>query len=968
MRTRKPLVRFAISSANAAVLGLLLACGSSTSISTSPSALSKCAVFVDTPASTIPAAGGSGTIAVKTERECQWTAQPDVAWLTITAGSSGQGDGTVQFNAAANNDPAARTGGVMLNGQRAQISQAAAECRFDLGESSASFPQAGGSGRVDVRASSAQCSWTAASDSPWIAITSGASSRGSAPVVFDVAPTTGPPRTGTLMVAGLHFTVTQSEGCTYAIAPQAFSAGAAGGSSVVTVTAGAGCPWTAASNVNWVSIATAAGVGNGTVAFTVSPTTGPPRTGTLSIAGEMLTVTQSSGCSTQVSPLNQSIGAGGGNGSVNVSAADGCVWSASSNQPWISITSGATGNGSGTVTFAVAATTGPARSGTISVAGEIVTIVQGQGCVYSASPDTQNVPSSGGSGTVAVTAGGGCAWTATSNAPWITIASGASGSGSGTVTFNAASTTGPSRSGTITVAGQTVTVVQGQGCSFTIAPDTQSVASSGGTGTVAVNAAGGCAWTAASNVPWISITAGATGSGAGQVAFTVAGTNGPSRSGTMTIAGRTFTVNQGQGCSVTLSSSSASSPSGGGTGSFDVQTADGCGWSASSNASWLTVTGGASGNGNGTVRYSVAANTGASRSGTITAGGQTFTVTQDVGCTYDISPASQNIGSSGGNVPVGVTAPGGCSWNASSNASWIAISSGASGSGNGTVLLVAAASTEGERRGTVTIAAHTFTLVQASGCTFSIAPNGQSVPAGGGQGSFSVNATASCAWTATSNAPWISVTSGASGSGQGTVQFSAAVNPGPARSGTITAAGQTFTINQDVGCTATVTPEALTSPADGGSQPVNVSTGAECAWTAVSNVPWISIGSGASGTGNGVARFDIQPNSGPARSGSATVAGRTVTANQDGGCTLSITPTGQAVPVAGGPGSVSVTGDGGCAWTAVSNVPWIAITRGAEGRGGGDVQFAVEANATGAPRRGTLTIAGQTFTVDQAGS
>src|SRR5262247_3427810 len=118
MRTRKPLVRFAISSANAAVLGLLLACGSSTSISTSPSALSKCAVFVDTPASTIPAAGGSGTITVKTERECQWTAQPDVAWLTITAGSSGQGDGTVQFNAATNNDPAARTGGVMLNGQR----------------------------------------------------------------------------------------------------------------------------------------------------------------------------------------------------------------------------------------------------------------------------------------------------------------------------------------------------------------------------------------------------------------------------------------------------------------------------------------------------------------------------------------------------------------------------------------------------------------------------------------------------------------------------------------------------------------------------------------------------------------------------------------------------------------------------------------------------------------------------------
>src|SRR5262249_38119034 len=154
---------------------------------------------------------------------------------------------------------------------------------------------------------------------------------------------------------------------------------------------------------------------------------------------------------------------------------------------------------------------------------------------------------------------------------------------------------------------------------------------------------------------------------------------------------RTFTVNQGQGCGFTLSSAAASSPSGGGTGSFDVRTADGCGWSAASNASWLTVTGGASGNGNGPVRYSVAPNAGASRTGPIAVGGQTFTVTQDVGCTYDISPANQNIGSSGGNVPVGVTAPGGCSWNASSNASWIGIASGASGSGNGTVLLVVAA-------------------------------------------------------------------------------------------------------------------------------------------------------------------------------------------------------------------------------------------------------------------------------------
>lgn len=55
----------------------------------------------------------------------------------------------------------------------------------------------------------------------------------------------------------------------------------------------------------------------------------------------------------------------------------------------------------------------------------------------------------------------------------------------------------------------------------------------------------------------------------------------------------------------------------------------GCAWTAASNASFITVTGGASGSGNGTVSYSVAANTGtASRNGTLTIAGQTFTVTQ----------------------------------------------------------------------------------------------------------------------------------------------------------------------------------------------------------------------------------------------------------------------------------------------------------------------------------------------------
>ena len=79
----------------------------------------------------------------------------------------------------------------------------------------------------------------------------------------------------------------------------------------------------------------------------------------------------------------------------------------------------------------------------------------------------------------------------------------------------------------------------------------------------------------------------------------------------------------------TLSTSSQTANAEGLAGNISVTTTPGCTWTATSNASWITVTSGSSGNGNGSVVYSVVANTGtSSRTGTLTIAGQTFTVTQ----------------------------------------------------------------------------------------------------------------------------------------------------------------------------------------------------------------------------------------------------------------------------------------------------------------------------------------------------
>ena len=87
-----------------------------------------------------------------------------------------------------------------------------------------------------------------------------------------------------------------------------------------------------------------------------------------------------------------------------------------------------------------------------------------------------------------------------------------------------------------------------------------------------------------------------------------------------------------------------------------------------------------------------------------------------------------------------------------------------------------------------------------------------------------------------------------------------------------------------------------------------------------------------------------------------------------GTCSYSISPTSASYAAAGGSGTVTVTAGAGCAWTAASNASFITVTAGASGSGGGTVSYSVAANTLTTSRTGTLTVAGRTFTVTQAGT
>jgi hypothetical protein len=362
---------------------------------------------------------------------------------------------------------------------------------------------------------------------------------------------------------------------------------------------------------------------------------------------------------------------------------------------------GNSGSGSGSTMTANASTT-PQSAATGQAFGTPlgVTVLDGSNSPMAGVMVTFSAPSSGASGTFA------------NNTTTTQVTTGNNGVATAT-TFTANATVGGPYSVTASATGLNIvnfalTNTGMTSCTFTLMTSATSIPVAGGTGSFSFTASGqSCAWTATPSPSFISITSATSGTGSGMVSFNVTANAGAARSGTITVGGQTFNINQAgtSACTFMLTPTSASSPIGGGAGSFGITaTGQNCAWSAASNNSFISVTSGANGTGNGTVNYTVTANSGAPRSGTITAAGLTFTVNQagvpgicarfpsqggsPGPATLLVSPSTLNFGISGASVtgPQTVTLifsnAGASTWTAASNRSNIVVSP-TTGSGSG---------------------------------------------------------------------------------------------------------------------------------------------------------------------------------------------------------------------------------------------------------------------------------------------
>lgn len=544
--------------------------------------------------------------------------------------------------------------------------------------------------------------------------------------------------------------------CSYPLSPATQQVSANGGQVQVTVNAPAGCAWTASSSAGWLQITGGSGNGFGIVTANADANASASvRRTTITVGGQSVEVVQDAGsggggggggggtCTVDIQPQAPTIDPSGGIGSLSISSAGSCQWTATSDVLWIAITA-QTGGGSGWVSYNISPNPSASqRTGTVRVNSQSVVVTQlgtggggGGGCSVGVSPNPASAGTSGGTYSLTVSAGGGCSWSTSTNVNWITITA-ASGAGSGWVSYNVAPNAGAARAGQIMVGNQSVTINQagpggggggGGSCTAVVTPPVVNLGASGAVDSVSVSAASGCSWSATSNVPWIIITA-LSGSGSGWVSYQVLpNTTGSSRSGTIVAAGQTVTFTQaatgggggGGGCAPSVSPQQLAVGASFGTASFTVSAPGSCSWTGTSGVNWITVTA-VSGQGDGWVSFNVADNfTGAPRSGHLIVAGQTVWVNQDsarrdvasASCPVAVSSSDIIIGPDQATSTIGVTSAPECAWAARSGAAWLTIVDGASGSGTNTITLVPVGETAVERSTTVIVGDQTVTVTQ----------------------------------------------------------------------------------------------------------------------------------------------------------------------------------------------------------------------------------------------------------------
>ncbi len=515
-------------------------------------------------------------------------------------------------------------------------------------------------------------------------------------------------------------------------------------------------------------------------------------------------------------------------------------------------------------------------------------------------------------------------------------------------------------------------------CTYSISPSSRVHGAGATTNTIAVSAGSGCAWTVLNTNDWLIVLSGASGTGNGTVTYAVAANPSVNqRTGVVLIGGQPFSVTQrGILCSYSISPTDRTHGYGATSNSVSVTAPSSeCAWTVGNTNAWINVLSGTNGSGDGTVLYAVAANPGMSdRTGVVLIGGQSFTVTQrGIPCSYAISPIDRTHGYGATTNSVSVTTTSTCAWNVANTNAWISLLSDTSGTGDGIVLYaVAANSSASDRTGVVLIGGQPFTVTQRGiPCAYSISPTDRTHGYGATTNLVSVTAANGCAWATVNTNPWISVLSGSSGTGDGTVLYAVAANPSISdRAGVLLIGGQSFSVTQRGQiCSYSISPTDRMHGYGATTNFVTVSAADGCGWSVMNTNNWITLVSDPDGIGGGTVAYQVDANPNPMdRTGLVVIADQVFTLKQRAVvCTYDISPTNRVHGFGAATGTVIVSTSSGCDWLVTNTNAWVTILSSTTGQGFGSVGYSVAFNHSTNARSGAIRIADQILTLTQRG-
>ncbi len=910
------------------------------------------------------------------ETNCTWTPTSDVVWITVQPGWGGVGSNVVNYVIAANTNTIGRTGTVTVVSQTFTVRQDPAPCNYSLFPKSTTHGYAGASSSFDVNVASG-CSWTATTSNFWINLTGIISSNATATVPYTVSANTTPLwRTGYVNVAAQAYVIAQRPApCIYELSPTNTTRGYSGASGAVNVAISSGnnCTWFVDNTNTWITITNVTTTSFGYIV--ASNSSSISRTGTLSVWDQTFLVAQGGApCNGGISPTSTSPGAEPVTRVVSVAIAGSCPWYVTNNNSWITVLP-MSANGSDTVSVMIGGNTNSlGRTGTVSIAGQTYTVRQdGAVCNYHLSATNRPHGYAATSSSVTVFTLSVCGWTVNNTNSWLTFAA-TNGFGDSNITYYVAANAGATdRSGYVIIGDQQLLVTQsGIGCAANLSPTTRSHGYPATNNFLTLTIGASCSWNAITSNAWINIL-NPSGSGVTQILYTVtANTVGIPRTGYINVGDDYVTLTQaGAPCTNGLSTNAATHSAVQEIGSVAVVSTVGCSLTITNTNSWITIIAGEGDtSGSTNVIYQVDTNlTGSARSGVVVIGNRNFTVTQNgVTCTYKLSPAQRGHGPSAVVDTLKITVSNPCPWSVINTNPWITILTNASGAGSNIITYAVDANTLSpfERIGVLVVANQSCIITQRGiTCSYSISPNSRAHGFGIASNFFSITTTNGCPWAASTTNSWITITNGFSGTNTGDIGYTIETNTNlTERIGIIIADSQTFTITQRAAlCTFSLSP---TSRNHGYSQTNNsifVNTAPGCGWLVDNTNSWITIQSGASGTGTGTVTYVINSNlDSTPRTGSFLVADRTFVITQAQYlCTFKLSPTNRQHGFGQKTDTANVTAGPTCSWSVNNTNDWIIINTTTAT----NFTYTVYPNYGTSSRTGLVFVADDTLTITQ---